>query len=105
MKLPIESKFSTALRYVRKATGMTQEDFDEVSSRVYISALERGIKQPTLLKVDALADRLKVHPLTLLALSYSSKPSSEEIKGLCDQVLFEVENLSSQAAQKASQLG
>ena len=41
-----------------------------VSSRTYISALERGLKQPTLRKVDQLATVLGLHPLTLLTLSY-----------------------------------
>lgn len=78
MKRPPESDFSNALRAVRKARGYTQEDFDEVSSRVYISALERGIKQPTLPKVDALAAHLGVHPLTLLTLAYCRKARRHE---------------------------
>lgn len=79
-------------RLVRKARGMTQEDF-QVSSRVYISALERGVKQPTLSKAEDLSSVLGVHPLTLLALSYCSKPSTEEITKLCERVLREVEGL------------
>lgn len=93
MKRPIESDFSNALRHVRKARGMTQEDFDQVSSRVYVSALERGIKQPTLSKVDALANVMGVHPLTLLALSYCNKPTVEEVKRLCERVMSEMDGL------------
>lgn len=78
MKRPSESDFSHALRLVRKAKGLTQEDFDDISSRVYVSALERGIKQPTLPKVNALADHLGVHPLSLLALAYCRKPRQRE---------------------------
>lgn len=78
MKRPPESDFSQAFRLVRKAKGLTQEDFDGISSRVYVSALERGIKQPTLPKVDAFADHLGVHPLTLLALAYCRKPRQRE---------------------------
>ncbi len=95
MKRPIESKFRVALRLVRKARGKTQEDFGRISSRVYVSALERGIKQPTLPKVDALANLLEVHPLTLLALSYSSKPTAEEVRHLCERVINEVSALES----------
>jgi transcriptional regulator with XRE-family HTH domain len=72
---------------------MTQEDFDQVSSRVYVSALERGVKQPTLPKVDALANVLEVHPLTLLALSYIGKPNADEVRRLCERVINEVTNL------------
>jgi transcriptional regulator with XRE-family HTH domain len=93
MKAPPESDFSNALRRVRKARGLTQEDFDDISSRVYISALERGVKQPTLPKVDALAGRLGVHPLTLLALAYCRKPASEDVRQVLGRVLAEMEAL------------
>ncbi len=93
MKRPIESNFPKALRSVRKALGMTQEDFDEVSSRVYVSALERGIKQPTLPKIDALAQVMDVHPLTLLVLAYCGEQTPEEVRRLFDRVVGEVESL------------
>lgn len=95
MKRSIESSFPTALRLVRKSRGLTQEDFDQVSSRVYISALERGIKQPTLPKVEAIAKALGVHPLTLLALSYCRKPTSDEFGRLVEVVAREVAELTS----------
>lgn len=55
---------------MREAAGLTQEDFALVSSRTYISSLERGQKSPTLKKIDKLAHVLGVHPLTLLTLAY-----------------------------------
>lgn len=66
-----ELGFAAALRLVRKAKGLSQEDFGDVSSRVYISELERGIKFPTLPKIDELARVIGVHPLVILALAYS----------------------------------
>lgn len=94
MKRKIESNFPSALRHVRKAKGMTQEAFDQASSRVYVSALERGIKQPTLPKVDELAGVLEVHPLTLLAFSYCPKLTAEEVRKLCDRITAEAGALS-----------
>lgn len=82
MSRPTASNFSEALRLCRKAKGLTQEDFDDVSSRVYVSALERGAKQPTLPKVDALALKLGLHPLTLLALSYAKSLDKEDLQKL-----------------------
>ena len=93
MKRLPESKFSNALRSVRKARGFTQEDFDEVSSRVYISALERGVKQPTLRKVEALAACLGVHPLTLLVLTYCRKANGGDAMELCDRAVAELDGL------------
>ncbi len=62
--------FSGALKTARKSCNVSQEDFGLISGRTYVSALERGLKQPTLNKVDELASVLGIHPLTLLALAY-----------------------------------
>lgn len=79
----IQNQFAKALKRVRAATGRTQEDFALVSSRTYISSLERGQKSPTLKKIDELAQVLGVHPLTLLTLAYvtsdSAGPENETI--------------------------
>ncbi len=65
-----KSSFPAALRMVRKARGLSQEDFSDVSSRTYLSSLERGLKSPTLSKIVALCEVMDVHPLTLLTLAY-----------------------------------
>ncbi|MES2251645.1 MAG: helix-turn-helix transcriptional regulator [Pseudomonadota bacterium] len=65
-----KNSFPTALRTLRKSRGLSQEAFSDVSSRTYMSSLERGLKNPTLSKVDELCEVMQVHPLTLLALAY-----------------------------------
>jgi len=72
----IQNQFANALKRVRAATGRTQEDFALVSSRTYVSSLERGRKSPTLKKVDELAQVMGVHPLTLLTLAYVTSASA-----------------------------
>ena len=78
-----QQAFALALRTTRKSRNLTQEDFSEVSSRTYISTLERGLKNPTIEKIDALASTIGIHPLTLLALTYlyagEGKPPDELI--------------------------
>ena len=64
------NSFPQALKKTRIARRVSQEAFSLVSSRTYISSLERGLQSPTLSKVDALAEQINIHPLTLLALSY-----------------------------------
>ena len=59
-----------SLRLIRKARGLAQEELSEVSGRTYLSEIERGIKNPTVEKIDALARAMDVHPLTILALAY-----------------------------------
>ena len=65
-----QNSFSQALKTARRARGLSQEAFSQVSSRTYVSTLERGLKTPTISKVDELAEVLDMHPLTLLTLSY-----------------------------------
>ncbi len=62
--------FAKSLKEIRTKKGVTQEDFSEVSSRTYISMIERGLRCPTLEKVDEFAAVLGVHPLALLCLTY-----------------------------------
>ncbi|WP_080963094.1 helix-turn-helix domain-containing protein [Pseudomonas fluorescens] len=60
-----------ALRTVRKARGLSQEAFSDVSSRTYMSSLERDLKSPTMHKLTELCEVMEVHPLTLLTLAYA----------------------------------
>jgi len=65
-----KTAFGKSLKKVRAAKGLAQEEFSVISSRTYISQLERGQKNPTIEKIDALAKVLKIHPLTLLSHTY-----------------------------------
>jgi transcriptional regulator with XRE-family HTH domain len=68
--MPPPNAFPAALQAIRKARGLSQEAFSDVSSRTYLSSLERGLKSPTLSKLVALCEVMEVHPLTLLTLAY-----------------------------------
>lgn len=68
----VRTGLAEALRAARNAKGLSQEDFSEVSSRTYLSTLERGLKSPTLEKLCQLAGVLDIHPLTLLTLAFSA---------------------------------
>lgn len=76
--MSVNRAFGRALNRVRVHRRLSQEDFSDVSSRTYISTLERGLKSPTLDKIDAIARKLKVHPLTLLTMCYAASPSDRE---------------------------
>lgn len=65
-----KNSLATAIRTVRKARGLSQEAFSDVSSRTYMSSLERDLKSPTLHKLTELCEVMEVHPLTLLTLAY-----------------------------------
>ncbi len=68
--MDIRQAFAKALRQARKTRGLTQEDFSLVSSRTYLSTLERGLKSPTLDKIQSISEVLGIHPLTLLLLAF-----------------------------------
>ncbi len=89
----IQQAFAKALKQARKAQGLTQEDFSDVSSRTYISTLERGIKSPTIEKVDTLAKAMKLHPLTLLTLTYLIENKQSNPNAILQQVTLELNDL------------
>ena len=88
-----QNSFPKALKAVRVARGLNQEEFGLVSSRTYVSSLERGLKVPTLKKIDALSDVLGIHPLTLLVLSYVAQSGTQPVDDLIDKVKQEILNI------------
>lgn len=85
------TRFGIGLQKARKSRELTQEDFSVVSSRTYLSSLERGIKAPTITKVDEIASVIGVHPLSLVAYAYI--PSSlEERNEFWKKIMSDVES-------------
>ncbi len=83
---------AAAIRTVRKARGLSQEAFSDVSSRTYMSSLERDLKSPTINKLAELCEVMGVHPLTLLTLAYAGSDQTK-IDRLLVQVRQELELL------------
>lgn len=69
--------------------GLTQEGFTSVSSRTYMSSLERGFQSPTLEKLGQLAEVIGLHPITLLAATYMERDgiSASELIELLEKEL------------------
>lgn len=86
----IKKSVGLAIQTSRKVKKITQEDFSEISSRTYISTLERGLYSPTIEKVDAIAKVIGVHPLTLLTLSYLINSKESDSTKLLNQVKAEL---------------
>ncbi|MBN3816747.1 helix-turn-helix transcriptional regulator [Paraburkholderia sp. Se-20369] len=74
------ARFGNALKRLREIANVTQEDFGLVSSRTYISTIERGLKSPTLGKIEQFAKVLGVHPLTLLTVAYMDRLTPKDIE-------------------------
>ncbi|AZD61034.1 helix-turn-helix domain-containing protein [Pseudomonas sp. 22526] len=90
--MELNQAFGVALKRLRKDKDLTQEDFSTVSSRTYLSTLERGLKSPTLDKVEVLASALGVHPLTLLTYAYLLRDEAHSLDGVFAQVTGELES-------------
>ncbi|MCT8344198.1 MULTISPECIES: cell morphology transcriptional regulator XreR1 [Photorhabdus] len=64
MKKPdtIKSIFGQRVRYIRTASGMSQEAFADKCGldRTYISGIERGVRNPTLEVINVIASGLQI---------------------------------------------
>jgi len=87
----LRQSLATAIKTVRKHRGLTQEDFGVVSSRTYLSTLERGLKSPTLDKLEDIATVLDIHPATIILLAYAiqAQPQCQEelIKEIAEEAI------------------
>ncbi|WP_342704410.1 helix-turn-helix domain-containing protein [Burkholderia arboris] len=75
---------------LRQAKGVSQEDFGVVSSRTYVSTVERGLKSPTLGKIEQLAEVLGVHPLTLIATAYLDEYNDKGVESALSDLRSEL---------------
>ena len=72
-RMDLRTAFGLILRLAREKKGLSQEAFGDVSSRTYVSAIERGLKNPTLDKIDQLSSQMGVHPLTLILATFAKR--------------------------------
>lgn len=65
---PIQRAFGAVLRRARKAARLSQEALalEAGLDRTFISLLERGLRQPTLTSLFALAQALRLEPHALV---------------------------------------
>ncbi|EOG3618552.1 helix-turn-helix transcriptional regulator [Pseudomonas fulva] len=79
--------FGLALNQVRLRHNLSILELSQrVSGRTYLSDLERGLKLPTLGKIDSIARALNVHPVSLLALTYEQydQLTSQSLLGMIE---------------------
>lgn len=89
--MELKQALAQALRSTRTSRGLTQEDLGDVSSRTYVSTLERGLKSPTLEKLVELAVRMDVHPLSLLTKAFLLAGEETDIEMLFARVRKDLE--------------
>ena len=84
--MDVSSAFAKALKICRKKKGLTQEDFGTVSSRTYISSLERELKSPTLDKIHEISKVIGVSPMTLLCLTYYYQSEANDLSRMLAEI-------------------
>jgi len=89
--------FGQVLRMTRKRRGISQEALGDVTSRTYISSLERGLNSPTLEKIDQIAAELGVHALTLIAATFARR-DRKSVEEVLERVKIELKALDSKDA-------
>lgn len=95
--------FAVTLRALRKAKGMSQDEFSEAVGRHYTSWLENENSSVTLDKLVAISAVLKVEPLVMIALCESvrtGQSAQETIKGALAATTLLSENGLLEAFQK-----
>ena len=86
-------QLASVIKAVRKRQGRSQEDFSLVSSRTYLSSLERGLKSPTIDKLVEIAGVLNVHPASLVILAECANLTSNSGIDQIDQIANEAKSL------------
>jgi len=88
--MELNTAFARALKNLRTRRALTQEDFALVTSLSYMSQLERGLKNPTLEKVEHLAAVMDIHPASLLIQCYLERSSCQDIELLFEKIRFDL---------------
>lgn len=101
--MSLKTAFAAVLKAIRGARGLSQKTLAEVSSRTYISKLERGQSSPTLEMMTALSAPLNLSPLTLVAITIGSE-TGQSIRSLISRIEDEVSELAQAGVLKELQI-
>ena len=97
--MSIKTAVATVLKALRRARGLSQKDLAEVSSRTYVSKLERAQSSPTLEMMATLSTPLGVSPLTLVAITIGTD-TGQPIRSLMRRLEAEVAELTAAGVLK-----
>lgn len=87
--MTLRQALAITIKALRKAKNLSQEDFGVVSSRTYLSSLERGLKSPTLDKLEQIADVLGVEPASIVVLAYAIKNGKNDLESAIEAIVKE----------------
>lgn len=88
--MEFKKAFGKALKVVRKFRGLTLMSFSNISGRTYISEIERGLKSPTIEKIDEIGNFMEIHPITISYLAYLNANDAESYENISKRVEAEL---------------
>lgn len=88
----LKKAFASVLRFMRRQGSVTQTDLEGGISQSHISRLERAESSITLDKLEEISDRLNVHPLTIVTLTWGANEQTSPAR-LLERVREELERL------------
>ena len=97
--MSLKIAFASVLKAMRAGKGLTQRNLAEVSSRTYVSKLERAQSSPTLEMITALSGPLSVNPLTLVAITLCAE-SGQPVNALLRRTQEELASLGHEGVLK-----
>lgn len=101
--MSLKTAFAAVLKAMRGARGLSQKNLAEVSSRTYVSKLERAQSSPTLEMMHTLSPPLKLSPLTLVAITIATE-TGESIRSLINRIEDESNELARAGVLKQLQI-
>ena len=93
--MELKKAFGITFRKARMAAGISQEHFGLVSSRTYVSRLERGLSSVTLEKLDELAKVIDLHPVSIIIHTYLTQNNEISDKDLMDKIINDLTKINS----------
>ena len=85
--MDIKEAFGITFAKARKSAKLVQDDFEQISSRSYISYIERGKVSVSLEKLDELSTFVGVHPVSLLFQAYLAHDGNKSPLDLMSKIM------------------
>lgn len=101
--MSLKTAFAAVLKAMGGARGLSQKKLAVVSSRTYVSKLERAQSSPTLEMMHTLSPPLKLSPLTLVAITIATE-TGESIRSLINRIEDEANELARAGVLKQLQI-
>lgn len=78
--MPSKISVGRALRLARLMAAMSQDDMTVVSSRTFVSSIERGLKSPTVEKLSQIGNALNVEAAAIVVVAALLEVKNREAK-------------------------